>query len=280
MTFLANLISWINIVTNLLGRLLLVLVQAVPGWLSNTILSAIAGVVLLILFKYTSDQKAIGKVRDDIKAHLLALKLYKDTIAVTLNCQGRVFRGAFLLLFHALRPMAVMMIPVSLLLAQLGLFYQTRPLLPGEEAVVTMSLTGDATSPWPEVTIKQIDGASISIEKTKVTNERQFCWKIKAEKDGDHKITFDVDGEKIEKTLAVGNSFMRVSEKRPGPVWGDVLMHPAEKHFSKDSPVQSISIDYPDRISKTCGTDWWIGYFFLASMVFAFIAKPFLDVKI
>jgi len=30
----------------------------------------------------------------------------------------------------------------------------------------------------------------------------------------------------------------------------------------------------------TSGSDWWIAYFFIASMVFALMAKPFLKVKI
>jgi hypothetical protein len=52
-------------------------------------------------------------------------------------------------------------------------------------------------------------------------------------------------------------------------------MHPAEEPFAPDSIVQSVTIDYPDRLSRTSGTDWWLIYFFIASMVFAFISKPF-----
>ena len=112
MDFFAQIITWINVLTNTLGRFVLAPVGFLPGWLSNTIISAVTGIALLIIFKYTSNQNAIGKVRDGIKANLLALWLFKDSIIVTLQSQGRVFKGAFLLLFHALRPMLVMIIPV------------------------------------------------------------------------------------------------------------------------------------------------------------------------
>jgi len=36
--------------------------------------------------------------------------------------------------------MLVMIVPISLLLAQMGLWYQSRPLSPGEETVVTVKL--------------------------------------------------------------------------------------------------------------------------------------------
>ena len=140
MEFLAKLLMWINVPVNIVGRFLLGLIGILPGWLSNTIISAIAGVLLLILFKYTSNQKAIGRARNSINANMLALKLFKDSISVTLKSQAGIFKGAFLLFFHALRPMVIMIIPVSLLLVQMGVWYQNRPLLPNEETYITMSL--------------------------------------------------------------------------------------------------------------------------------------------
>jgi len=57
-------------------------------------------------------------------------------------------------------------------------------------------------------------------------------------------------------------------------------MYPDEKPFPADSPVKSISLDYPDRKSFTSGTDWWIAYFFVMSLIVALIFKPMLKVKI
>jgi hypothetical protein len=56
-------------------------------------------------------------------------------------------------------------------------------------------------------------------------------------------------------------------------------MYPYEKPFSNASPVQSIRIDYPDRPSKISGTDWWVIYLFITSIIFALIFKPILKVK-
>lgn len=280
MSFLAQLIIWINVLTNSLGRFLLAPIAVFDGWLSNTIISAVAGVVLLIIFKYTSNQRAIGRVRDNIKAHMLALKLFKDSMSVTLQAQGQIFKGAFLLLVHAVRPMLVMIVPVALLLSQMGLWYQSRPLMVGEESVVAMKLNGTIEQPWPDVNIESMPAAEVVMGPVRVLSKREVYWKIKALQSGYHRITFQAGGKKVEKELAIGNEFMRVSAERPGWRWADILLHPAEKPFAPDSVVQSISINYPDRSTQFFGIPLWLLYFIVASVVFGLIFKPFMKVRI
>ncbi len=280
MNFLVKIVIALNTAMNAVGENMLAPLMTMPGWQSNAIVSAIAGVLLMLLFKYTSNQSAIGRVRDSIKAHMLVLKLFKDSIAVTLQAQGTIFKGAFLLIFYALRPMLVMILPVSLLLSQLSLFYQARPLLPGEEAIVTIQLADDIGDDWPDVKVALMDTAAISIDKTIVYGKNQILWKIRAEVPGISYIIFQVDNESVGKELAIGDGFMKTSIMKPGPKLGDLLLHPWETPFAADSVVQSITIEYPDRISKTSGTDWWIGYFFVVSMIAAVIFIPIFKVRI
>ncbi len=240
MDLLVQMAAWLNGPANALGRFLLAPVGWLPGWLSATIISAVTGVLLLVIFKYTSNQRAIKRVRDDIKAHLLALKLFKDSTSVTFRAQGRILLGAFRLMVLSIVPMLVMMAPVCLLLGQLALWYQSRPLRVGEEAVVTVKLGGDHELPWPEVRLAPTSAVEV----------------------------------------AVGDGFMRLSAKRPGWSWSDILLHPWERPFRTDSSVESIEIDYPDRVSWTSGTDWWVAYWFVASTVAALCFRPLLNVNI
>jgi hypothetical protein len=277
---LAPVFYWINLVSNALGSVLLAPVGKLPGWLSNTIISAVMGVVLLILFKYTSNQKAIGRVRDGVKADMLALKLFKDELSVTFSSQGRLFLGAFKLLFHSLRPLAVMMLPVVFILAQMGAWYQFSPLGIDQDSVITMKLNGENDDPLPSVELIELDGAEISIGPVRIPAEQEIRWQITARQAGRGKLIFDVDGEQVEKELVIGEGLARISPIRPGWRWTDILLYPLEKPFPNDSTVQSISIEYPQRDSWTCGTNWWVIYFFVVSMIFALLFKPFLKVRI
>lgn len=279
MSFLALIITWLNVLMNAAGRFLLCWLPFVPGWLSNTIISAVVGVILLIVFKYISNQTAIGKVKDSIKANMLALKLFKDSMSVTFQSQGKVFKGAGMLLFYSLKPMLIMIVPVCFILAQMGLWYQNRPLMPGEEALVMMQLS-QIEGDLPDVIINCNSAAIVETGPVRIFSKKQIYWKIRAIEKGNHIIAFNIGDEQFEKQLAIGDGFMRVSSMRPGWNWSDILWHPAEKPLTPDSAVASVSIDYPERGKKIAGIDPWLIYFFIASMVFALLLKPILKVKI
>jgi hypothetical protein len=280
MDVLAQVVVWLNAGANALGGVLLAPLAVLPGWLSATLVAAATGVLLLAVFKYTSNQAAIRRVRADINAHLLALKLFKDSAWVALRAQGRILLGAGRLLVLAVVPLLVMIVPVCLLLGQLALWYQSRPLRVGEEAVVTLKLPGASSSTWPEVRLEPTEAVDVVIGPVRILSKREVCWNISARQSGYHRLVFLVDGQASAKELAVGDGFLRVSTRRPAWDWSDALLHPWEKPFAPDSPVQSITIDYPQRASWTSGTDSWVIYWFVVSMVAALCFRRVLNVHV
>jgi hypothetical protein len=277
---LAQIAAWLNIAANGLGRLLLAPIGVLPGWLSATAAAAVTGVLLLAVFKYTSNQRAIKRVRDDINAHLLALKLFKESARVSLRAQGRILVGAFRLFLLAVVPMLVMAVPVTLLLGQLVLWYQARPLRVGEDAVIALKLSGATATAWPFVALHRTDAVWVEAGPVHILSQRTICWRVKARQNGCHRLVFDVGGQTIVKELAVGDGFMRVSQQRPGWNWSDILLNPWEEPFRPDSSVRSIEISYPRRSSWTSGTDTWVIYWFVVSMVAAICFRRVLNVNI
>jgi hypothetical protein len=280
MDVLTYLIVWLNALANALGRVALAPIGWLPGWLSATIIAAGTGVLLLLVFKHTSHQRAIRRVRSDIKAHLLALKLFKESASVALRAQGRILLGAWRLLILAVVPMLVMALPVSLLLGQLALWYQARPLQVGEDAVVTLKLDSTAESSWPDVWLEPTSAIEVTVGPVEVKSQREICWNIKAREGGYHRLVFDIRDKTTDKELAIGDGFMRVSPRRPEWSWSDMLLNPWETPYSADSVVQSIEIDYPQRSSWTSGTDYWMIYWFVASMVGALVFRRWLNVNL
>lgn len=287
MDLLAQVVVWLNALANAVGRLLLAPISVLPGWLSATIVAGVTGVALLVVFKYTSNQRAIKRARDHIKANLLALKLFKESASVALRAQGSTLIGAFRLLVFAIVPLLVMIVPVLLILGQLALWYESRPLQVGQEAIITLKLNGNAGSPWPDVQLQPTDAVEVSAGPVRVLSKREICWNLRARQTGYHRLTFDVAGEAVDKELAIGDSFMRVSAQRPGWSCSDVLLHPWEQPFRPDSPVQSIEIDYPERDSWASGAGFrifgvssWVIYWFVVSLVAGFCFRGVLNVNI
>ena len=277
---LAPLFAWLSYPVNAAAGVVFAPIAVLPGWLSATLVSAVTGVLLLIVFKYTSNQQAIGQVRDRIKADLLALKLFKDDLGTTFRAQGRLLVGAMCLLRYSLRPLLVMIVPVLLELAQLGLWYQRRPLATGEEALVTLQLSGEPDEGMPDVQLEPEGGAAVTAGPVRIFSKRQVCWQVRAVEPGEHTLVFLAGDERVRKQFIVGNGFVRASAVRPEWRWTDILLHPLEPPFRSGSPVSWIAVDYPPRDSFTSGTDWWLAYFFVASLVFALLFKPFVKVRI
>jgi hypothetical protein len=273
---------WLSALANILGRFLLAPIGVLPGWLSATTVSAVTGVFLLVVFKYTSNQRAIKRVRDDINAHLLALKLFKDSAWVSLKAQGRILRGACRLFVLALGPMLVMALPVVLLLAQLALWYQARPFKIGEDTIIVLDLHPNSPngSSWPAVNLRPTDSVEVIAGPVHIQSKREVCWSVRPLKAGEHQLKIEVDNQIYSKEIAVGDGFMRVSRLRPGWDWSSILLNPWEAPFRPGDPVRSIEIDYPERSGWICGTGHWVIYWFVVSMIAAFCCRRALNVAV
>ena len=278
---LTQLVIWLNSLAAALARVMLAPIAWLPGWFSATLIAVGTGVLMLVAFKYTSRQSAIRRVRNQIKANMLALSLFQDSVAVSLRCQGRLLLGAVRLVALAVAPILVMLAPVTLLLGQLALWYQARPLGVGEEAVVTARVADGADGEFPEVRLRPANAATVTIGPVRVPSRRMVCWTIVAQQPGLHDLTLEVDGLSISKELAVGEGFLPTSLMRPGWNWSEALLHPREAPLPADCTLQGIEIAYPERgDSWSCGSRTWLLYWFVISLAAAFAARPLLGVEV
>jgi hypothetical protein len=271
---------FLNHVANAVGQILLWPLGLLPDLVGAIMVAVVTGILMLIGFKYSSPQSLIKKIRNNIKAELLALSLFKDSVVVNLVSQAKILLGALQSVLVSLIPIAFMMIPVTLVLGQLSLWWQVRPLHVNEEAVVTVTLTGTEKSEWPDVTLQPSSAFESTIGPVRIRGQRAVCWNVQAKEPGYHRLIFRVDGRDIEKQLAVGPHTMRVSSQRPGWKWTNVVLHPAEAPFLPESPVKSIEIQYPKSIEWATGSNSWLIFWFIASTVVAFCFRGVFNVNL
>ena len=281
MAILTQIVAWLNLAANAVGGILLAPLSFLPDWIAFLLLGTATGVVMLIAYKFTSNQRAIKKVRDDIKANMLALKLFKDNGPVILRAQGRLLRGAAMLLLLSIVPMLVMFIPLTLVLTQLSLWQQSRPLAVGEEAVLLIKLRGAGETSWPTVTLDPNQNIEILTGPVVIKSKREMVWKLAAKKPGRHRLIFHAEDQEIDKELVIGQERHRVSAMRPGWSWTDMVVHPGETPLEANSPIQAMEINYDRRWSWSFfGLEPWILYWFLAAMVSAFCLRKRLGVHL
>ncbi len=275
---LVTLVLWLNTISNSIAHILLAPIAWLPGWLSASLIASVTGIVMLFVFKQTSNQSALKRTRNQIKANLIALSLFKEELRVCLRVQLTLLAQAGRLLALSAVPILVMAVPMCLALAQLSLWYQARPLACGEQAIVTVHLKPTINESLPEIKLTPTSAVDVTMGPVRVPASNMICWKIEAISRGLHDLTFEWGEQIFTKELAISNSFLPVSRERPSSNPSSMLKYPRERPFAAGSPVQSIQIEYPDRVSWTSGTKSWMAYWFFTSLIAAFVARPLLKV--
>jgi len=250
-----------------------------PGWLSLIVFSVAASILGLLAYKYTSNQIAIKAVKDRIKARMLAIKLFKDDPLVMFKSFAGVLLCSLNILRYSLVPLAVMIIPFVLVMAQLGERYQWRPIRVGETVVITARLSPEIDLLSAEPRLEADQDVLAETVALRIPSQNEVLWRVKAGRPGTHTLRLHLAGQNATKTLTVGRRFERVNPLRCSSGFWNRLLHPSEPPLTEGSAVQFISIAYPDRPDWFCGATVWLLWLIGLSFVLAFLVKPLLRVE-
>ncbi|MFW6124713.1 MAG: hypothetical protein ACOC46_01085 [Pirellulales bacterium] len=245
--------------------------------------SAVAGVVMTLVFGRTSNQRALAAAADRTRAQLLAIRLFKDDLGVALRAQVELLKATGWRLLHSLPPMLVMAVPFVLVLAQLSLWYEHRPLVPGERTIIAVQLAPQAWTQSRDVELEAPPSVAVETAALRDGTDRTLYWRLRALKPGPVTLRWQFGPRVVEKQLALAENprrLQRVSVRRPGAGILDRLLNPGEPGFGADSPVQAIVVRHPSRRTPVLGLDlpWW-ATFVLASIVAALVVRPLLRVR-
>jgi len=245
------------------------------------ILSAVAGVLMLLVWRYTSNQSAIADARRQISAHLLATRLFKDNLAVTFRAQRQILWQAIRLMGLSVRPMLIMLIPFVLVMVQIGLRYEYRPFTPAEKVRVCATLRNSDKMYGVGDRLDLPDGLSADPhDPCRAEALRTVDWRLTPKREGSYRLVFGHGADRVEMPLVIGSGLVRVSRFRGGGFW-ERLLYSAEPSIPASSVFESIRIEYPPRTTPIFGLELhWLLTFLILSIVFALIVKPILRVHI
>lgn len=259
------------------------------------IVSLVVGLVMVVLFGYTSDQKAIKVAKDQLKAHLLAVRLFRDQLPVVAGSYAKILRGTGRYLKLAFMPLLYVIIPITLLMMQLDRYLGSTPLPPNTPFLLTAHIAepvggvnkiGDESTGGPSdalngVTLGLPPEIAMTAPPVHIPADHQIVWRLAASKVGKYAVKIDAGGQSAEKTVSIGNDLTRISTIRLRGHFWERLFTSAESSLPENSPVESISIDYPDRNIDVAGYEMnWIWLFFILSMIAGFLFKELLGIQI
>ncbi len=162
------------------------------------IVSLVIGLVMVVLFGYTSDQKAIGIAKDQLKAHLLAVRLYRDQIPVVMGSYGKILRGTGRYLKLAFMPLLYVIVPITLLMVQIDRYLGQTPLPVNAPFLMTAHLiSGDTLN---DVTLDLPPEITMTAPAVHVTDGNEIVWRLAGAKDGKYSVKISIHDQSVGKS--------------------------------------------------------------------------------
>ncbi|HSZ62128.1 MAG TPA: hypothetical protein VK828_10045 [Terriglobales bacterium] len=269
------------------------------SWLTSplaivTALSLVVGLVMVVLFGYTSDQKAIGIAKDQLKAHLLAVRLYRDQIPVVMGSYGKILRGTGRYLKLAFEPLLYVIVPITLLMVEVDRYLGQTPIAVNAPFLLTVHFDGhkggianignedtNTSDALSNATLELPPEISTTAPPVHIVAENEVVWRLAGAKDGNYTLKISGNGPSVGKAVCIGGVLPRISTVRLRGKFWERMFSSAEPAIPQDSSIESISINYPDRDISVAGYAMnWIWMFFILSMVAGFVFKELLGIQI
>jgi hypothetical protein len=244
-----------------------------------TVLSMVAGVVMLWVFGKTSNQAAIRAAKNRIHASLYVLRLYDDDAKVLWEAQKSLVRSNGIYMLHMMRPLLLAILPMMALLLHMDAIYGRSPLPLGESATLTIQLA--PAEPVAAVTpqLEMPAGFVVETPGVRVEAENQVSWRVRAVREGSGTIRIAGGGGTLHKQIDAGGGIRHLSERSAASLYGR-FMHPGEPRIQA-AGVEYVELRYPSRYLKVAGIEMhWLVWFFVVSSATALLLRNRLGVAI
>ncbi len=242
-------------------------------------LSVVVGVVMLWVFKITSNQKAIEKAKKKMQAYLLELRLYGDDPALLFTSQKNLILSNLRYMGLMFKPAIYLTIPMVLLLVHMDAIYGIAPLPPGQAALLTVQAAGRLA---PTVSAPRLDAPDIIAVDTpavRALSEGQFTWRVRAIGKGEGLLQFDWDGRKWNKTIRSDGRNVYVSHRRVASMW-ESLIYAGEDRLEVPD-IEWVELAYPAKEIETGPLKLhWLIWFLVISIVAAYALKGVFGVQV
>jgi hypothetical protein len=274
--------TYLNAIAGAVVDAFLLPFEQLPAAVGLAAVSLLTAIGMLLVFKATSRQDRLGDVKRQIHAALFEMRLFADDLPALFRAQGEILLCNLRYLRLSLVPLLWMLLPLTLLVAQLQMYYGYSGLEPGRPVIVKVTLgAGAATGSKPPVGLDAPDGIRVETPALWIPSLREMDWRIVADRIGDYDLTVRVAQDEATKAVRVSEGPGRRSPMRVERGLLVQLLYPAEPPLPDDIPIEAIEIAYPGRTISLFG--WglhWLVVFFLLTLLFALALRKRLGVVI
>jgi uncharacterized membrane protein (DUF106 family) len=224
------------------------------------IVSLLISLIIIFITKYTTDQKLMKGLKEDIKSHQNRIKELKNNPSEAMAVQKKAMELNMKYMMHSLRPTLITFIPIILIFGWMSANFAYDGIAPGEEFAVTAFFNKGAAG---EVMLNVVQGVQLLSDPVVQIENNQATWTLAGDT-GEYILEIDYQENKNQKIVIISED--------------DSYISPNEKY--KNSPVKEIRVgNSPKKILNLFG--WrlgWLGTYIIFSLIFTMSLRKFLKV--
>ncbi len=234
--------------------------------------SLLTALLVLSVYRWVSSPRKIKDSKNRIKAHILAIRLYRDS-------GGVIARSFAQSLWHTLRyftfnlsPLLLTLPLLAVLFVQLDIRFGLRPWAPGETFVLKLKCRAPLAQLTVELQPSNHYRALMPPVHIRALNE--VDWQLQALQAGSVAVLVNVNGKTLSKSLVIGQAFTALSEQRLGASSWRHLLRPAEPPLDVRPPLADMELRYPARRIRCLGLSWhWLVLYLLLTFLLAWFGR-------
>ncbi len=238
--------------------------------------SAILGAVCAFLYGKLLPQRALKRVKQGIAAQFLRVLVFRRDLRAMLFAQANLLLGGVKYLLVSVPPIAVLLVPMIFVLAELNLWFGFDPAPVNSPMIVEAQLRSSS--------VRAIGGASVeglndTLVSPPVRQQRTGLgtWSVTPQSTQGGLIAFKLGDDRVSFTLPTRGGYSSESLRRIVPIYSSdlltSLLNPPGKGGPKIPEVfDNIRLDYPARQFNLLG--WhtgWMPPFFILTVLFGYL---------
>lgn len=252
-------LDFLNIVLNL------------PPLAAIFVLSVIVSAVTTVVYKYTTNQKMLKEMKDEVKSMQAEIRTTKEPGRAA-QLQKEMMKKSMQQMNSSWKSMLVTIIPLFLLFGWMQTHLAYNPLNPGEEFTVTAYFAQGAEGNITIAATEGPEGLSILTKPVQEIKGGKAAWSLKGEKEGSYRLSYSFGDELYTQNVLVTDKFRYES-----PVLAK------SKGIKKDSRVERVVIGLKplQPFGDVALLGWrpgWLATYIILSIVTSMLLRKWLKI--
>jgi uncharacterized membrane protein (DUF106 family) len=232
-----------------------------PPWLGVLLLSFAISLMVVIIYKFTTDQNLMKQLKEEMQAFQKEMKELRDHPEKALEVQGKAMETNMKYMMQSFRSTLFTMLPIILIFGWLNAHLAFAALAPGQEFPVELKFNQGVTG---TITTLAPDGLELTTDGNKTISDGSAIFTFKGDTEGAHTLAFRFGNKDYTKDVLITSS-----RNYDPPI--DTF---------PDGDVKSITVGLK-KLVVTNLFGWqigWLGTYILWSLLFSIVLRKLLNV--